>query len=63
MPTLDSALGAAPGNPAGVEAGYLADLVRQLAERAEANAAAAAMWQARAEHLAGQLEQLQKALP
>jgi hypothetical protein len=63
VPTLDGALGSAPSSPSHAEAGYLADLVRQLAERAEANAAAAAMWQARAQHLADQLEQLQHALP
>src|SRR5207249_4387087 len=53
--------GHADGRPADrpSEAPYLADLVRQLAERAEANAAAAAMWQARAEMLAGQLDQAQ----
>jgi excisionase family DNA binding protein len=63
VPTLDGALGAAPSRPSDVEAGYLADLVRQLAERAEANAAAAAMWQARAQFLQDQVEQLQRALP
>jgi excisionase family DNA binding protein len=63
--TLHGALCAAPSRPSDAEAGYLADLVRQLAERAEANAAAAAMWQARAEHQAERdqaLEQL-RALP
>lgn len=37
----------------------LVDLVRELLPKAEA----AAMWQARAEHLANQLEQAQRALP
>jgi hypothetical protein len=39
-----------------------ATLVRDLSDRSERNAAAAAMWQARAELLAGQVERLQLAL-
>jgi hypothetical protein len=39
-----------------------ATLVRDITERSERNAAAAAMWQARAEFLASQLEQAQLAL-
>jgi hypothetical protein len=54
-----------PGAAATVTTASLAEfaiLVRDLSERSKRNAAAAAMWQARAEMLAGQVERLQLAL-